>query len=143
MDALFLFQCFPQQRTGNSCGIYMLMYALSTCTSCQLKFTEAEVPLIRQWWCIQLMERFCIEGHGQRFAHWTEEASQLLQGMLEPVFRVSKSTTKQAPSRRVAVEEGTDKVQQPAIVRDLHTAWSWVLRGEVTLPAFLEMNISR
>uniref|UniRef100_A0A671PKN5 Uncharacterized LOC107693326 n=2 Tax=Sinocyclocheilus anshuiensis TaxID=1608454 RepID=A0A671PKN5_9TELE len=138
---------FPQQCTGNSCGIYMLMYALSTCTSCPLTFTEEEVPLIRQWWCIQLMERFCLEGHGQRFAHWTEEASQLLQGTLEPVFRVSKSTTtKQSPSRRVGVEEDTDKVQQPSIVRDLHTAWYWVnnhrdlFHGEVTEPAFLQMN---
>ncbi|XP_016337461.1 uncharacterized protein LOC107685400 [Sinocyclocheilus anshuiensis] len=128
-------------------SIYMLMYALSTCTSCPLTFTEEEVPLIRQWWCIQLMERFCLEGHGQRFAHWTEEASQLLQGTLEPVFRVSKSTsTKQSPSRRVVAEEDTDKVQQPTIVRDLHTAWYWVhnhrdlFRGAVTEPAFLQMN---
>ncbi|XP_058613392.1 sentrin-specific protease 1-like [Onychostoma macrolepis] len=140
-------ECFPQQSTGNSCGIYMLMYALSTCTSWPLTFTEEEVPLIRQWWCIQLMERFCLEGHGQRFAHWAEEASQLLQGTLEPVFRVSNSTTtKQTPSRRVVVEEDTDKVQQPTTVRDLHTAWYWVhnhrdlFRGEVTEPAFLQMN---
>ncbi|KAF4109737.1 hypothetical protein G5714_008989 [Onychostoma macrolepis] len=140
-------ECFPQQSTGNSCGIYMLMYALSACTSWPLTFTEEEVPLIRQWWCIQLMERFCLEGHGQRFAHWAEEASQLLQGTLEPVFRVSNSTTtKQTPSRRVVVEEDTDKVQQPTTVRDLHTAWYWVhnhrdlFRGEVTEPAFLQMN---
>lgn len=140
-------ECFPQQCSGNSCGIYMLMYALSTCTSCPLTFTEEEVPVIRKWWCIQLMESFCLEGHGQRFAHWTEEASQLLQGTLEPVFRVSKSTTtKQSPSRRVVVEEDTDKVQQPTIVRDIHTAWYWVQNnkdlfcGEVTEPAFLQMN---
>ncbi|XP_051532636.1 uncharacterized protein LOC127428342 [Myxocyprinus asiaticus] len=138
---------FPQQCTGNSCGVYMLMYALSTCTSCPSTFTEEEVPLIRQWWCIQLMERFCLEGHGQRFAYWTEEASQLLQGTLEPVFRVSKSTTtKLSPSRRVVVEEDTDKVQQPAIVRDIHTAWYWVhnhrdlFHGDVREPAFLQMN---
>lgn len=100
--------------------------------------------MIRQWWCIQLMERFCLEGHGQRFAFWTEEASQLLQGTLEPVFRVTKSTTKLSPNRRV-VEEDT-MVQQPTIVRDLHTAWYWVHNhrdlfcGEVTEPAFLRMN---
>ncbi|XP_051569132.1 structural maintenance of chromosomes protein 5-like [Myxocyprinus asiaticus] len=106
-----------------------------------------EVPLIRQWWCIQLMERFCLEGHGQRFAYWTEEASQLLQGNLEPVFRVSKSTTtKLSPSRRVVVVEDTEKVQQPTIVRDLHTAWYWVhnhrdlFHGDVREPAFLQMN---
>ncbi|KAK7175568.1 hypothetical protein R3I93_002479 [Phoxinus phoxinus] len=136
-----------QQCTENSCAVYMLMYALSTCTSCPLIFTEEEVPLIRQWWCIQLMERFCLEGHGQRFAYWTKEASQLLQGTLEPVFRVSKSTTtKLSLNKRVVVEEDTDKVQQPIIVRDLLTALYWVrshrdlFRKEVTEPAFLQMN---
>ncbi|CAM4735446.1 unnamed protein product [Leuciscus chuanchicus] len=108
-----------QQCSENSCAVYMLMsysvicishYALSTCTSCPLIFTEEEVPLIRQWWCIQLMERFCLEGHGQRFAFWTKEASQLLQGNLEPFFRVSKSTTTELSlSKRVVVEEDTDK----------------------------------
>ncbi|XP_051950618.1 uncharacterized protein LOC127621163 isoform X1 [Xyrauchen texanus] len=127
--------------------VYMLMYALSTCTSCPLTFTEEEVPLIRQWWCIQLMERFWLEGYGPRFAYWTEEASQLLQGTLEPVFRVSKSTTTNLlPSRRVVVEENADKVQQPDIVKDLHAAWHWVhnhrdlFHGDVREPAFLQMN---
>ncbi|XP_050951089.1 structural maintenance of chromosomes protein 5-like [Labeo rohita] len=124
----------------------MLMYALSTCTSCPLTFTEEDVPLIHQWWCIQLMERFCLEGHGQRFAHWTEDASQLLQGTLEPFLRVSKSTTRQSTSRRVVVEEDTDKVQQPPTVRHLHKAWYWgndhrdLFRGEVTEPTFPQMN---
>ncbi len=37
-------------------------------------------------------------------------------------------------------------MQQPTIVRDLHTAWNWahnhrdLFRGEVTEPAFLQMN---
>ncbi|XP_073718805.1 uncharacterized protein [Misgurnus anguillicaudatus] len=126
-------ECFPQQCIGNSCGVYMLM---------------EEVPLIRQWWCIQLMEKFCLEGHGQRFAYWTKESSQLLQGTLEPVFRVSKSTTtKLLPSRRVVVEQDINKVQQPTILRDLYTAWNWIhshrdlFRGEVTEPAFLQMTI--
>ncbi|XP_048061371.1 uncharacterized protein LOC125277121 isoform X2 [Megalobrama amblycephala] len=138
--------CFPQQRSWISCAVYMLMYALSACTLCPLTFTEEEVPMIRQWWCLQLMERFCLEGHGQRFAFWTEEASQLLQGTLEPVYRVSKSTTKLLPSRTAVVKEDTDMVQQPKIVRDLYTALYWVQNhsdvfcGEVTEPAFLRMN---
>lgn len=38
------------------------------------------------------------------------------------------------------------QVQQPTLVQDLHTAWTWVesnsdlFRGEVTKPAFLGMN---
>nr|XP_054595936.1 uncharacterized protein LOC129163035 isoform X2 [Nothobranchius furzeri] len=90
---------FPQQFMGNCCGIFMLMYALCICTSSPPSFTEEEMPAIRLWWCIQLMERFGIEGHGQRFAFWTEEASLLLQGTLQPVFRVPKATSsKPSPS---------------------------------------------
>ncbi|KAL3977890.1 ubiquitin-conjugating enzyme E2 D [Sarotherodon galilaeus] len=90
---------FPQQCNGNCCGIFMLMYALCISTSSPLSFTEEDMPAIRLWWCIQLMERFCIEGHGQRFAFWTEEASLLLQGTLQPVFRVPKATSsKPSPS---------------------------------------------
>nr|XP_013765132.1 PREDICTED: uncharacterized protein LOC102195377 [Pundamilia nyererei] len=74
----YLLCFFPQQYNGNCCGIFMLM---------------EDMPAIRQWWCIQLMERFCIEGLGQRFAFWTEEASLLLQGTLQPVFRVPKATS--------------------------------------------------
>ncbi|XP_070401950.1 uncharacterized protein [Nothobranchius furzeri] len=84
---------FPQQFMGNCCGTFMLMYALCICTSSPPSFTEEEMPAIRLWWCIQLMERFGIEGHGQRFAFWTEEASLLLQGTLQPVFRVPKATS--------------------------------------------------
>ncbi|XP_054587519.1 uncharacterized protein [Nothobranchius furzeri] len=93
---------FPQQFMGNCCGTFMLMYALCICTSSPPSFTEEEMPAIRLWWCIQLMERFGIEGygrHGQRFAFWTEEASLLLQGTLQPVFRVPKATSsKPSPS---------------------------------------------
>ncbi|XP_019213044.1 uncharacterized protein LOC100692678 isoform X6 [Oreochromis niloticus] len=88
-----------EQCNGNCCGIFMLMYALCISTSSPLSFTEEDMPAIRLWWCIQLMERFCIEGHGQRFAFWTEEASLLLQGTLQPVFRVPKATSsKPSPS---------------------------------------------
>ncbi|CAM4697844.1 unnamed protein product [Leuciscus chuanchicus] len=46
------------------------------------------------------------------------------RGNLEPVFRVSKSTTTELSlSKRVVVEEDTDK---PIIVRDLLTARDWV-----------------
>nr|XP_054595938.1 uncharacterized protein LOC129163035 isoform X4 [Nothobranchius furzeri] len=58
---------FPQQFMGNCCGIFMLMYALCICTSSPPSFTEEEMPAIRLWWCIQLMERFGIEGYGRHF----------------------------------------------------------------------------
>ncbi|GAA6089824.1 uncharacterized protein LOC107747246 [Tachysurus ichikawai] len=114
----FSFSSVSQQCSGNSCGVYMLMYALSICTSCPLTFTE-EVPLIRQWWCIQLMEMLS----RRRFAYWTEESSQLLQGTLEPVFRVSKSTTtKLLPSRRVVVKMDINKIK--TLYKDVFTRCS-------------------
>ncbi|XP_070407760.1 uncharacterized protein [Nothobranchius furzeri] len=53
---------FSQLFMGNCCGIFMLMYAVCICTSSPPSFTEEEMPAIRLWWCIQLMERFGIEG---------------------------------------------------------------------------------
>ncbi|RVE75374.1 hypothetical protein OJAV_G00016330 [Oryzias javanicus] len=80
-------EIFPKQMSSNCCGIFMLMYALSICTSSEMTFTEGDMPAIRLWWCLQSMERFCTDGHGHRFAFWTEEASLLLQGTLQPVFK--------------------------------------------------------
>ncbi|XP_049334197.1 uncharacterized protein LOC125801467 isoform X2 [Astyanax mexicanus] len=91
------FDHFPQQTSGHNCGILILIYALCICTNTPFIFTENDVPLIRQWWCILLMERFQIEGHGQRFAFWTDKASRLLQGTLRPLFRVSRSITSDIP----------------------------------------------
>nr|XP_055075291.1 PWWP domain-containing DNA repair factor 3B-like isoform X2 [Misgurnus anguillicaudatus] len=43
------------------------------------------------------MERFKIDGHGQRFAFWTDEARSLLQGTLQPIYRM--------PRKRAITEE--------------------------------------
>ncbi|XP_034070554.1 uncharacterized protein LOC117562226 isoform X2 [Gymnodraco acuticeps] len=80
----------PHQTTGNDCGVFILMYALNFSTDAPLWFTERDIAQIRKWWCIMLMERYQIEGHGQRFSYWTNEAEELLKGALEPVYRVSK-----------------------------------------------------
>ncbi|KAK1880863.1 1-phosphatidylinositol 45-bisphosphate phosphodiesterase epsilon-1 [Dissostichus eleginoides] len=53
-----------------------------------------DMPLIRKWWCLLLMERFEIQGHGQRFAFWTLEARSLLEGTLQPVFRVPRQSAR-------------------------------------------------
>ncbi|XP_035986151.1 uncharacterized protein LOC118559542 [Fundulus heteroclitus] len=84
-------ESFPHQITGNCCGIFILMYALSISTGAPFLFTERDMVHIRKWWCISLMERFQIEGHGQRFAHWTSETTALLKGSLEPIYRIPKS----------------------------------------------------
>ncbi|XP_077359964.1 uncharacterized protein LOC144005567 isoform X1 [Festucalex cinctus] len=67
------------------------MYALSMSTGVPFLFTEGDMAHIRKWWCISLMERFQIDGHGQRLAYWTNESRALLQGSLEPIFRIPKA----------------------------------------------------
>ncbi|XP_051534434.1 PWWP domain-containing DNA repair factor 3B-like [Myxocyprinus asiaticus] len=71
------------------------------------EFQEMDMPLIRKWWCLLLMERFKIDGHGQRFAFWTDEARSLLQGTLQPVFRVPRQSaiTEEVPVHMQAVIE--------------------------------------
>ncbi|XP_073672325.1 PWWP domain-containing DNA repair factor 3A-like [Paramisgurnus dabryanus] len=99
----------PRQNFGNDCGIFLLMYTLCIVTGVGFDFHEMDMPLIRQWWCRLLMERFKIEGHGQRFAFWTDEARSLVQGTLQPVYRVprSKAVSKNVPVHIKAVSDRT------------------------------------
>ncbi|XP_076856837.1 uncharacterized protein LOC143510878 isoform X2 [Brachyhypopomus gauderio] len=124
---------FPRQTGPDSCGIFMLM---------------SDMPLIRRWWCVQLMERFSIEGHGQRFAYWAEEAPLLLKGNLEPLFRVPRSTVGPLQSDGLAESDSTAKnnSNQPRIMRDLKRALCWIhshtelFAGKVTEPAVMKMS---
>ncbi|XP_077067625.1 PWWP domain-containing DNA repair factor 3A-like isoform X2 [Siphateles boraxobius] len=67
------------------------------------------MPSIRKWWCLLLMERFKIEGHGQRFAFWTDEARSFVQGTLQPVYRVprQKAISEKVPAHIEAVNART------------------------------------
>ncbi|KAF3833195.1 hypothetical protein F7725_026860, partial [Dissostichus mawsoni] len=53
-------------------------------------FTIIDMPALRKWWCVMLMENFDLGSHGKMFAHWTETSKALLQGEGPPVFRVRK-----------------------------------------------------
>ncbi|CAL8315702.1 unnamed protein product [Arctogadus glacialis] len=44
----------------------------------------------QKWWCTVLLENFHLDGHGRRFAHFTEEAKQMAVGLLQPVFRLKR-----------------------------------------------------
>ncbi|XP_058618371.1 uncharacterized protein LOC131531552 [Onychostoma macrolepis] len=85
---------FPVQSDGQSCGIFMLMYALCICTGAQFHFLDADITSIQKWWCLQILEKFSIARHGQhfgqRFAFWTEEAEQLMAGTLPPIYRIPR-----------------------------------------------------
>ncbi|KAL0985550.1 hypothetical protein UPYG_G00158490 [Umbra pygmaea] len=66
------------------------LYSLSNVTNDGFKFLEIDMPLIQKWWYLLIMERIEIQGHGQRFAFWTDEDRHLLQGQLDPVYRVPR-----------------------------------------------------
>ncbi|XP_019735391.1 PWWP domain-containing protein MUM1-like [Hippocampus comes] len=72
------------------------------------------MPLIRKWWCLFLMERFEIEGHGQRFAFWTDEARALLQGLKAPVYRVPRGSgiTLKCPDHVLVAADRSAKEKQ-------------------------------
>lgn len=103
------------------------------------------MSLIRQWWCVELMERFGIEGyashhrknqiftlwghcslkdvifhrHGQRFAYWTSEASSLLRGELAPVFRLPKSSGKPQPGTYAVIHRESTEYVTDAIISEV------------------------
>ncbi|KAK1890658.1 Chaperone protein DnaJ, partial [Dissostichus eleginoides] len=54
------------------------------------KFLRIDMPALRKWWCVMLMENFDLGSHGKMFAHWTETSKALLRGEGPPVFRVRK-----------------------------------------------------
>ncbi|KAM8854009.1 uncharacterized protein ACB058_010338 [Synchiropus picturatus] len=113
----------------------MLMYALCICTDRPFHFSESDMVSVRKWWCVQLMERFSIEGHGQRFAFWTQEAKELLHGGLEPLLRL--------PRRRAW---NNPLLDQSTTVQDLYLAVQWidenpgVFKSKWRVPAFHGMT---
>ncbi|CAL8323103.1 unnamed protein product [Arctogadus glacialis] len=40
-------------------------------------FTVKDMPVLRKWWCTVLLENCHLDGHGRRFARFTEEAKQM------------------------------------------------------------------
>ncbi|KAI4831064.1 hypothetical protein KUCAC02_002665, partial [Chaenocephalus aceratus] len=73
------------QLYGNDCGIFMLMggYLIDA----PYDFTITDMPALRKWWCVMLMDNFDLGSHGKMFAHWTETSKALLRGEVPPVFR--------------------------------------------------------
>ncbi|XP_073804458.1 uncharacterized protein isoform X1 [Danio rerio] len=52
------FPALPRQTRGNDCGVFVLMYTVSMVCGIGFQFQEMDIPIIRQWWCLLLMERF-------------------------------------------------------------------------------------
>ncbi|XP_076840930.1 uncharacterized protein LOC143485385 isoform X2 [Brachyhypopomus gauderio] len=121
---------FPSQDYGLDCGIFMLMSALYVALDAPFDYTINDMPSLRKWWCLLLMENFELDSFGKLFAHWTEESNAVLQGHHVPVSKLKKR-------KRAEVD------QEPAVVRDLSTAVKWIsqnrtqLQGHVTMPIYL------
>ncbi|XP_073804049.1 PWWP domain-containing DNA repair factor 4-like [Danio rerio] len=99
------FPALPRQTRGNDCGVFVLMYTLSMVFGIRFQFQEMDIPIIRQWWCLLLMERFQIDGYGHRFAFWTEAARSVLDGKILLLFRVKRKTTSNLPAHVQAVQD--------------------------------------
>ncbi|CAL8387356.1 unnamed protein product [Gadus morhua 'NCC'] len=53
-------------------------------------FNVLDMPHLRRWWCKLLLDNYGIEGCGKRFCHFTQEGHQMVNGLLAPVFRVTR-----------------------------------------------------
>ncbi|XP_059386199.1 uncharacterized protein LOC132121023 [Carassius carassius] len=122
------FDPFPVQSDGQSCGIFMLMYALCICTGAMFHFLDTNIPSIRKWWCLQILEKFSIARHGQnfgqRFAFWTEEAEQLMAGTLPPIYRIYRS--------QIVKEEQVEVEELPLTLKHMYQA-KYIVRNSVGL----------
>ncbi|XP_051996379.1 uncharacterized protein LOC127653649 [Xyrauchen texanus] len=47
---------------------------LMPCSIWCARLEKHDIPVIRRWWCLLLMENFALGGHGRWLAHWAEEA---------------------------------------------------------------------
>ncbi|XP_056453228.1 uncharacterized protein LOC130387961 [Gadus chalcogrammus] len=82
------FKGFPRQKYGIDSGIFMLMYALYKVMEAPSDFTVTDMPALRKWWCIMLIEN--LGSHGKLFVHWTDASKALLRGEVPPVFKLKK-----------------------------------------------------
>uniref|UniRef100_A0AAV2LIX1 SAP domain-containing protein n=1 Tax=Knipowitschia caucasica TaxID=637954 RepID=A0AAV2LIX1_KNICA len=73
---------------------------------------KEDMPTLRKWWCLLLMETFDLGSYGKLFAHWTEEAKAMLRGEVQPVLRVKKRKFC-ATDRPVACYTRTSRPESP------------------------------
>ncbi|XP_041954193.1 uncharacterized protein LOC121713559 isoform X2 [Alosa sapidissima] len=140
------FEKFPRQTSGNDCGVFMIM---------------VDMPALRRWWCIMLMENFTLDNHGKLFSHWTNEAMDLLKGHRQPVMRLRKrkfeemENIEDIPEARNWVTQNIEHTQEARNwvtqnIEDMQEARNWVtqlkkqnlFKGEVHVPRFLAMEDS-
>ncbi|CAM4539076.1 unnamed protein product [Leuciscus chuanchicus] len=117
-------------------------YALCICTGAMFHFLDTDIPSIRKWWCLQILEKFSIARHGQnfglRFAFWTEEAEQLMAGTLPPIYRISRP--------QIVKEEQVEVEELPLTLKHMYQAEYTVrnslglFTGQVQEPSYMLMD---
>ncbi|KAG9269343.1 hypothetical protein AMEX_G16367 [Astyanax mexicanus] len=126
----------PKQTCGNDCGIFMIMYSWYVAMEAQFDFTINDMPYLRRWWCKVLVENFHIEGHGQKFAHFTEQGRRTISGSLQPIFRISRKRKREEVSSCPETED--------PFIRNIFEAAEWCTRElpseRVTLPPVTLMD---
>ncbi|XP_039537483.1 uncharacterized protein LOC120485767 isoform X2 [Pimephales promelas] len=141
----------------------MLMSAFYLVMDSSFDYTILDMPELRKWWCVMLMENYGLDSHGKVFAHFTEESKAFLRGDREPVFRLKKrkfeETFQVEPQHQVqelssqgdvlhpVLEDAPlESSQESRLVRDLKIASKWcldqssALHGSVQLPKVLCME---
>ncbi|KAL1274360.1 hypothetical protein QQF64_027174 [Cirrhinus molitorella] len=101
-----------------------------------------DIPSIRKWRCLQILEELSIARHGQhfgqRFAFWTEEAEQLMAGTLPPIYRI--------PRPQIVKEEHVEVEELPLTLKHMYQA-EYIVRnspglftGKVQEPSYMMMD---
>ncbi|XP_076842444.1 uncharacterized protein LOC143487024 [Brachyhypopomus gauderio] len=73
----------PQQLKGSvDCGIFMLMYALYVVMGKTFDFTANDMPTIRKWWCLILIQHFAVN----RIDEVTTPEGLQVQEMQHPIL---------------------------------------------------------
>ncbi|KAK9962399.1 hypothetical protein ABG768_007768 [Culter alburnus] len=89
---------------------------------------QTDIPSIRKWWCLQILEKFSIARHGQNFrqhfAFWTEEAEQLMAGTLPPIYRIYRP--------QIVKEEQVEVEELPLTLKHMYQA-EYIVRNSVGL----------
>ncbi|CAL8294031.1 unnamed protein product [Gadus morhua 'NCC'] len=68
----------------------MIMLTLYVALDAPFDYTIVDMPALRRWWCIMLMENLQLDNHGKLFAHWTKESRDLLKGPRQTVMHLRK-----------------------------------------------------
>ncbi|XP_076738770.1 uncharacterized protein LOC112430586 [Maylandia zebra] len=79
----------------------MLMSALYVALDASFDYTISDMPYLRKWWCLLLMENFDLRSSGKLFAHWREEAKAVLEGQHVPIFRLKKRKFQEVRSQQL------------------------------------------